>query len=135
MKRSERKQAKQELREATQTILGDIIVGLRKKADLSQEDLAYESGVDRSFMSKKYEEALMNWLKEVDDEDKRIAVHVIFEMMGDSKNVYDLLLKGGRLILNGKKTWDEYTPQQRIKARRAEEQFSDVLPSVAQALL
>ena len=52
MKRSERKQAKQELREATQTILGDIIVGLRKKADLSQEDLAYESGVDRSFMSK-----------------------------------------------------------------------------------
>ena len=59
----------------------------------------------------------MNWLKEVDDEDKRIAVHVIYEMMGDSKNVYDLLLKGGRLILNGKKTWDEYTPQQRIKAR------------------
>ena len=52
MKRSERKQAKQELREATQAILGDIIVGLRKKADLSQEDLAYESGVDRSFMSK-----------------------------------------------------------------------------------
>ena len=52
MKRSERKQAKQELREATQAILGDIIVGLRKKADLSQEDSAYESGVDRSFMSK-----------------------------------------------------------------------------------
>ena len=83
--------------------------------DFRNVDFAYAK--DRSFMSKKYEEALMNWLKEVDDEDKRIAVHVIFEMMGDSKNVYDLLLKGGRLILNGKKTWDEYTPQQRIKAR------------------
>ena len=52
MKRSERKQVKQELREATQYLLGDIIVELRHKADLSQEDLAYESGVDRSFMSK-----------------------------------------------------------------------------------
>lgn len=52
MKRSERKHVKQELREATQYLLGNIIVELRHKADLSQEDLAYESGVDRSFMSK-----------------------------------------------------------------------------------
>ena len=52
MKRSERKQVKQELREATQSVLGEIIVNLRNKADLSQEDLAYESGVNRSFMSK-----------------------------------------------------------------------------------
>ncbi len=52
MKRSERKEAKQELRDATQELLGSIIVAFRKEADLSQEDLAYESGVDRSFMSK-----------------------------------------------------------------------------------
>ena len=52
MKRSERQQIKQELRDATQSILGEIIVELRNKADLSQEDLAYESGVNRSFMSK-----------------------------------------------------------------------------------
>ncbi len=52
MKRSERIRVKQELREATQSVLGEIIVELRNKADLSQEDLAYESGVNRSFMSK-----------------------------------------------------------------------------------
>lgn len=52
MKRSERREAKQELRDATQELLGSIIVAFRKEADLSQEDLAYESGVDRSFMSK-----------------------------------------------------------------------------------
>lgn len=52
MKRSERREAKQELRDATQELLGSIIVSFRKEADLSQEDLAYESGVDRSFMSK-----------------------------------------------------------------------------------
>ena len=52
MKRSERREVKQELRDATQELLGSVIVGFRKKADLSQEDLAYESGVDRSFMSK-----------------------------------------------------------------------------------
>ena len=52
MKRSERVRVKQELREATQSVLGEIIVELRNKADLSQEDLAYESGVNRSFMSK-----------------------------------------------------------------------------------
>ena len=87
----------------------------RWNVDFSKVDFVYSK--DRSFMSKKYEEALMNWLREVDDEDKRLAVHVIFEMMGDSKDVFDLLLKSGRLIVNGKKTWDEYTPQQRIKAR------------------
>ena len=52
MKRADRKQAKQELRDQTQELLGAVIVDFRKKADLSQEDLAYESGVDRSFMSK-----------------------------------------------------------------------------------
>ena len=68
-------------------------------------------------MSKKYEEGLMSWLNTVDEEDKRLAVHVIFEMLGDSTNVYDLLLKSGRLVVRGKKTWDEYTPQQRMRAR------------------
>ena len=87
----------------------------RWMVDFNKVDFVYAK--DRSFMSKKYEEALMSWLTQVDEEDKRLAVHVIFEMLGDSKNVYDLLLKSGRLIINGKKTWDEYTPQQRIKAR------------------
>ena len=87
----------------------------RWMVDFTKIDFVYAK--DRSFMSKKYEEALMSWLTTVDEQDKRLAVHVIFEMLGDSKNVYDLLLKSGRLIINGKKTWDEYTPQQRMKAR------------------
>lgn len=72
---------------------------------------------DRSFMSKQYEEALMNWLTSMSDEDKALAVHIIFEMMGESENVYDLLLNSARLIVSGKKKWEEYTPQQRIQAR------------------
>ena len=87
----------------------------RWQVDLVKVDFVYSK--NRSYMSKKYEEALMTWLNEVSDEDKEVVVHVIFEMMGEAKNVYDLLLKGGRLILNGKKTWDQYKPQQRIQAR------------------
>ena len=87
----------------------------RWMVDPIKVDFVYSK--NRSYMSKKYEEALMSWLTEVNDDDKEVVVHVIFEMLGDSKNVYDLLLKGGRLIINGRKTWDQYTPQQRIKAR------------------
>lgn len=47
MKKSEKAELKRELREKVQTALGKIIIELRKEADLSQEDLAYESGVDR----------------------------------------------------------------------------------------
>ena len=72
---------------------------------------------DRSYMSKKYEEALMGWLAEMDDDDKALAVHIIFEMMGESKTVYDLLLNAGRLAVSGKKTWDNYSPRQRERAR------------------
>ena len=87
----------------------------RWMVDPNKIDFVYAK--DRSFMSKKYEEGLMSWLNTVDEEDKRLAVHVIFEMLGDSTNVYDLLLKSGRLVVRGKKTWDEYTPQQRMRAR------------------
>jgi transcriptional regulator with XRE-family HTH domain len=52
MKKSEKAELKRELREKVQLALGKIIIELRKEADLSQEDLAYESGVDRSHMSK-----------------------------------------------------------------------------------
>ena len=59
----------------------------------------------------------MGWLAEMDDDDKALAVHIIFEMMGESKTVYDLLLNAGRLALSGKKTWDNYSPRQRDRAR------------------
>jgi len=52
LKRSERKELKNGLRDQSQMLLGQIIAKLRKKADITQEDLAYECGIDRSFMSK-----------------------------------------------------------------------------------
>ncbi|PKL37881.1 MAG: transcriptional regulator [Candidatus Riflebacteria bacterium HGW-Riflebacteria-1] len=52
MKRSERKEFKEELRIQAQTMFGQIIAELRRNADLTQEDLAYSCGIDRSFMSK-----------------------------------------------------------------------------------
>jgi transcriptional regulator with XRE-family HTH domain len=52
MRKSERKQLKKALREDSLNLFGEIIVKLREKEDLSQEDLAYDCGMDRSFMSK-----------------------------------------------------------------------------------
>ena len=52
MRKSERKQLKKALREDSLYLFGEIIVELREKEDLSQEDLAYDCGMDRSFMSK-----------------------------------------------------------------------------------
>ena len=52
MRKSERKQLKKTLREDSLYLFGEIIIELREKADLSQEDLAYDCGMDRSFMSK-----------------------------------------------------------------------------------
>ena len=52
MRKSERKQAKKALREDCLYLFSDIIIELREKEDLSQEDLAYDCGMDRSFMSK-----------------------------------------------------------------------------------
>lgn len=72
---------------------------------------------DRSFMSKQYEEALMGWLTSMSDDDKSLAVHIIFDMMGESENVYDLLLNAARLVVSGRRNWEEYSPRQRIKAR------------------
>ena len=43
---------KQALRDDCLYLLGEIIIELREKEDLSQEDLAYDCGMDRSFMSK-----------------------------------------------------------------------------------
>ena len=52
MKRSERKALKDKIKSETQTLFGQLVADLRRKADLTQEDLAYSSGIDRSFMSK-----------------------------------------------------------------------------------
>lgn len=52
MRKSERKENKNNIRNQIQETLGQIIAEKRRAADFSQEDLAYEAGIDRSFMSK-----------------------------------------------------------------------------------
>lgn len=52
LKKSEKKELKTSLRESSMVIFGQTIMELRRKADLTQEDLAYMCGLDRSFMSK-----------------------------------------------------------------------------------
>ena len=71
---------------------------------------------DRILFSKLNEEALMNWLTEMSDEDKKLAVHVLLDVLSECETVYDLLLKAGRVIANGKKTFENYSPEQREKA-------------------
>ena len=87
----------------------------RWQIDKNKVDFVYTK--DRSYASKQYEEALMGWLTSMSDEDKELAVHIIFEMMGESKTVYDLLLNAGRLVISGRRRWENYTPQQRTQAR------------------
>ena len=53
MRKSERKQLKKALREDSLNLFGEIIVKLREKEDLSQEDLAYDCGMERREMNQK----------------------------------------------------------------------------------
>lgn len=52
MRKTERKEHKSNIRNRIQELLGQVIAEKRHAADLSQEDLAYDAGIDRSFMSK-----------------------------------------------------------------------------------
>ena len=83
--------------------------------DLIKGDFFYMK--DRSAFSKGHEEALMNWLVEMDDKDKKFAVEVLCDFFGDSKTVYDLLLNASRNLMFGKKKWEAYTPEQKEKAK------------------
>ncbi len=73
---------------------------------------------DRSILSKGSEEALMNWLKKESDESKKLAVHVIFDLFGECKTVYDLLLNGFRLLFNSKKVIEGYSEEDRENAKQ-----------------
>lgn len=72
---------------------------------------------DRSNQSKKSEEAMMNWLTTMNDSQKQLAVSVLFDYMGESKTIYDLLLNGARIIVNGKKRLINYTEEQINEAK------------------
>lgn len=71
----------------------------------------------RSYSSRRSEEAMMNWLTNESDEDKRLAIEVLFDVLGDSKTIYDLLLNASRIISNGKKKFKSYTVKRREKTK------------------
>ena len=78
-------------------------------------DFIYTS--DRILFSHLNEKALMEWLREMSDEDKKMAVDVLLDVLSECETVYDLLLKAGRIITHGKETFENYSPYQREKAK------------------
>lgn len=69
----------------------------------------------RSKKSENFEKGLMTWLTSLSDLDKELAVNVLFRLLGDSKNIYDLLLKSFRLVRNAKDNLKDYSSIQIAK--------------------
>lgn len=72
---------------------------------------------DRSKTSKRNEEALMNWLTQMNDKQKQLAVSVLYDYLGESKTIYDLLLNGARIIFHGKKALKKYSKDEIEEAK------------------
>ena len=72
---------------------------------------------ERSKFSLESENALMGWLNSEEDECKEIAVKVVFDLLGTNATLYDLLLNAGRLVTNGKRTFEGYSEHQQAKVK------------------
>ncbi len=59
----------------------------------------------------------MNWLTQLSDKQKELAIKVLFDYLGDSKTIYDLLLNGARIIANGKKQLKKYPKEEVDEAK------------------
>ena len=66
----------------------------------------------RSKRSENFEKGLMLWMTSLSDLDKELAVNVLFRLLGDAQNIYDLLLKAFRLVRNAKDNLKDYSPIQ-----------------------
>lgn len=69
----------------------------------------------RSKKSESFEDGVMDWLTTIKDEDKQLAINVFYSLLGDSKNIYDLLLKSARLVMRRKESLANYTNVQIAK--------------------
>ena len=67
---------------------------------------------NRTSGSAKFEQGVMNWLTKMNDEDKKLAVDVLYRLTGDANNIYDLLLKAARLIRRRSENLSDYTSVQ-----------------------
>ena len=66
----------------------------------------------RSKKSEEFEKGLMGWMTSLTDNDKKLAVNVLFRLLDDSQNIYDLLLRSFRLVRKAKDNLKEYTSEQ-----------------------
>ena len=78
----------------------------RWKVNKNGESFFYGS---RSKRSQSFENGVMNWLTTTSDMDKELAVNVLFRLLGDSTNIYDLLLKSFRLVRKAKDNLKDYS--------------------------
>ena len=72
---------------------------------------------DRSFVSKSHEIALTNWLTNMSQEDKKLAVETLIEFLGESKTIYDLIWQARKNLVGGKKKYDGYSLEQQEKTK------------------
>ena len=79
--------------------------------NIYRQDFRYVK--DRSFVSKSHEEALTNWLETTTPREKRLAVEILSELLGECKTPYELLLKGLGNLSSTKNKWDKYTLKER----------------------
>lgn len=65
--------------------------------------------------SENFEKGLMAWMTSLTDLDKELAVNVLFRLLSDAQNIYDLLLKSFRLVRNAKDNLKDYSQEQKAK--------------------
>ena len=76
---------------------------------VSRTTASFYYAKERSLTSRATEEALMNWLQNENPESKKLAVHILFAIFGNSVTIYDWLLNASRLVANRKHIFDGYT--------------------------
>lgn len=62
--------------------------------------------------SENFEKGLMAWMTSLNDLDKELAVNVLFRLLSDAQNIYDLLLKSFRLVRRAKDNLRDYSEEQ-----------------------
>ena len=86
------------------------------QVDLDYNDFIYMQ--DRSVVSKQHEQALMNWLETMSDSDKKLAVEVLCEFMGEAKTPLDLVSKALKNFSDAKSKWNNYSIAQKKRVKR-----------------
>ncbi len=71
----------------------------------------------RSIISRSHEEALTNWLVTIPQYEKKLAVELLSEFMGESKTPADMLLKATKNLSSGRNKWNSYTIEEKNRTK------------------